>query len=459
MEPAALEKFSSPGKGGGLRCRRRLRPGELLYRAEPFAYVVTKEQLGGVCDCCLRRNEHLHRCSQCKVAKYCGKSCQLRGRDLLQTVRKRCKMKKTARTQNIIDIFLHKEAWQDHKQECKCLKSIEPNFPPDSVRLAGRIVFKLLRQSACLSEKLYSFSDLQSNTEQLSEEMKEGLRHLAQTLQLYLKAEIRDASQLPPAIDFFQIFTKVTCNCFTISNGEMQDVGVGLYPSMSLLNHSCDPNCVIVFEGYQLLLRSIREIQIGEELTISYIESLMPTSERQKHLMRQYCFECDCLLCQNQDKDAEKLAGEEHAWKEVKDAVNRVRYPKTKEEWEQVLARCQNLLSSNAGRLPDTNIYQLKMLDCAMDACINLGSWEKALNYGSRTLGPYRLYYPGFHPLRAVQLMRVGKLQYSQDMFPQALETLKQAYNIMKVTHGADHSLMQALMELKEQCEAVMRVQ
>ncbi|XP_067149430.1 histone-lysine N-methyltransferase SMYD3 isoform X2 [Apteryx mantelli] len=391
MEPAALEKFPSPGKGSGLRCLRRLRPGELLFRAEPFAYVVTKEQLGGVCERCLRRNEHLHRCSQCKVAKYCGKSCQ-------------------------------KEAWQDHKQECKCLKSIKPNFPPDSVRLAGRIVFKLLRPSVCLSEKLYSFSDLQSNTEQLSEEMKEGLRHLAQTLQLYLKAEIQDASQLPPAIDFFQIFTKVTCNCFTISNGEMQDVGVGLYPSMSLLNHSCDPNCVIVFEGYQLLLRSIQEIQIGEE-------------------------------------DAEKLAGEEHAWKEVKDAVNGVRCPKSKEEWEQVLARCQNLLSSNADRLPDTNIYQLKMLDCAMDACINLGSWEKALNYGSRTLGPYRLYYPGFHPLRAVQLMRVGKLQYSQDMFPQALETLKQAYNIMKVTHGADHSLMQALMELKEQCEAVMRVQ
>uniref|UniRef100_A0A493TQ72 [histone H3]-lysine(4) N-trimethyltransferase n=1 Tax=Anas platyrhynchos platyrhynchos TaxID=8840 RepID=A0A493TQ72_ANAPP len=124
------------------------------------------------------RNEHLHRCSQCKVAKYCGKSCQ-------------------------------KEAWLDHKQECKCLKSIKPNFPPDSVRLAGRIVFKLLRQSVCISERLYSFSDLQSNTEQLSEEMKDGLRHLAHTLQLYLKAEIQDASHLPAAIDFFQIFTKV----------------------------------------------------------------------------------------------------------------------------------------------------------------------------------------------------------------------------------------------------------
>uniref|UniRef100_A0A8B9MSP3 [histone H3]-lysine(4) N-trimethyltransferase n=1 Tax=Accipiter nisus TaxID=211598 RepID=A0A8B9MSP3_9AVES len=113
MEPAALERFASPGKGSGLRSRRRVRPGELLYRAEPFAYVVTKEQLGGVCERCLRRNEHLHRCSQCKVAKYCGKSCQ-------------------------------KEAWLDHKQECRCLKNMQPNFPPDSVRLAGRIVFKLV---------------------------------------------------------------------------------------------------------------------------------------------------------------------------------------------------------------------------------------------------------------------------------------------------------------------------
>uniref|UniRef100_A0A8D0FU11 [histone H3]-lysine(4) N-trimethyltransferase n=1 Tax=Strix occidentalis caurina TaxID=311401 RepID=A0A8D0FU11_STROC len=177
MEPAALERFPSPGKGSGLRSRRRVRPGQLLYRAEPFAYVVTKEQQGGVCHRCLRRNEHLHRCSQCKVAKYCDTSCQ-------------------------------KEAWLDHKQECRCLKSIKPNFPPDSVRLAGRIVFKLVM---CLSERLYSFSDLQSNIEQLSEEMKDGLRHLAQTLQLYLKTEIQDASHLPPVIDFFQIFTKGPC--------------------------------------------------------------------------------------------------------------------------------------------------------------------------------------------------------------------------------------------------------
>nr|XP_020643580.1 histone-lysine N-methyltransferase SMYD3 isoform X1 [Pogona vitticeps] len=418
-----MEKFASPGKGNGLRLLRPVKPGELLYRAEPLAYVVTKKRLGGVCERCLSSKKQLLRCSQCKVARYCDAHCQ-------------------------------KEAWQDHRRECKCIKSVEPNFPPDSVRLVGRIVFKILRQTPCPSENLYSFSDLKSNTEDLNEEMKEGLGHLATTLLLYLKVEIHDASQLPPTLDIFQTFAKVTCNSFSISNGEMQGVGVGLYPSMSLLNNSCDPNCVIIFEGPQLHLRSIREIQKGEELTISYVETMMLTSERQQHLRRQYCFECDCLMCHTKSKDADMLAGDEQAWKEAKEVINKMGAPKSKEEWEQVLLMCQTFLRNNSSQLPDTNIYQLKVLDLAMDACINLGLLEEALSYGNRTLEPYRFYYSGFHPLRAVQLMRVAKLQYSQEMFSQALETLKQAYDIMKVTHGTEHSLVHDLMMLKEDCEA-----
>ncbi|XP_066467601.1 histone-lysine N-methyltransferase SMYD3 isoform X2 [Tiliqua scincoides] len=223
---------------------------------------------------------------------------------------------------------------------------------------------------------------------------------------------------------------------------------------MSLLNNSCDPNCVIVFEGPQLHLRSIQEVQMGEELTISYADTLMPSSERQQHLKRQYCFVCDCPMCCAQSKDADMLAGDEQACEETKEAINKMEAAKSQGQWEQVLVLCQALLKGNATHLPDSNIYQLKVLDLAMDACINCGLLEEALLYGIRTLEPYRFYYPGFHPLKALQMMRVAKLQYSQDMFPQALETLKQAYDIMKVTHGAEHSLMQDLIVLKEECEA-----
>uniref|UniRef100_A0A6P8Q3E3 [histone H3]-lysine(4) N-trimethyltransferase n=1 Tax=Geotrypetes seraphini TaxID=260995 RepID=A0A6P8Q3E3_GEOSA len=422
-----FEKFQSADRGNGLRATSILPPGELLYAMdEPFAYTVSKKSRGAVCERCLCRKDHLLRCSQCKFAKYCGVRCQ-------------------------------KEAWGDHKSECKCLKSSHPRVPTDSVRLVGKIVFKLLKQSSCPSEELYSFSDLESNKKVLSEEIRSGLENLAMVLQLYLKEEIKDFSQLPPGSNILEFFAKVTCNSFTISDGEMQEVGVGLYPSMSLLNHSCDPNCVIIFEGQRLLLRTIKEIQISEELMISYIDIMMPSADRQIELKRQYCFECSCHRCQTQDKDADMLAGDMVACKEVKESIPKMDELQAQQKWEQILALCHSFINSNINCLPDTNIYQMKMLDYAMDACINLCLWEEALLYGSRNLKPYSLYYSGFHPLKAVQMMKVGKLQYHQGKFSEALETLKQAFSIMKVTHGRDHSLMQDLMELLGDTEASMK--
>ncbi|XP_065731602.1 histone-lysine N-methyltransferase SMYD3 isoform X2 [Phocoena phocoena] len=389
MEASKVEKFSTADRGNGLRALAPLRPGELLFRSDPLAYTVCKGSRGVVCDRCLLGKEKLMRCSQCRVAKYCSAKCQ-------------------------------KKAWQDHKRECKCLKSCKPRYPPDSVRLLGRVVFKLMEETPSESEKLYSFYDLESNINKLTEDKKEGLRQLVLTFQHFMREEIQDASQLPPSFDIFEAFAKVICNSFTICNAEMQEVGVGLYPSMSLLNHSCDPNCSIVFNGPHLLLRAVRDIEAGEE-------------------------------------DADMLTGDEQVWKEVQESLKKIEELKAHWKWEQVLAMCQTILSSNAERLPDINIYQLKVLDCAMDACINLGLLEEALFYGIRTMEPYRIFFPGNHPVRGVQVMKVGKLQLHQGMFPQAMKNLRLAFDIMRVTHGREHSLIEDLILLLEECDANIR--
>ncbi|KAB0377364.1 hypothetical protein FD755_011808 [Muntiacus reevesi] len=115
-----------------------------------------------------------------------------------------------------------KKAWQDHKRECKCLKSCKPRYPPDSVRLLGRVVFKLMQETPSESEKLYSFYDLESNINKLTEDKKEGLRQLALTFQHFMKEEIQDASQLPPSFDIFEAFAKFCGGGF--SNGNSFEV-------------------------------------------------------------------------------------------------------------------------------------------------------------------------------------------------------------------------------------------
>ncbi|KFO25465.1 SET and MYND domain-containing protein 3 [Fukomys damarensis] len=102
----------------------------------------------------------------------------------------------------------NKKAWQDHKRECKCLKSCKPRYPPDSVRLLGRVVIKLMEETPSESEKLYSFYDLESNINKLTEDKREGLRQLAMTFQHFMREEIQDASQLPPSFDIFEAFAK-----------------------------------------------------------------------------------------------------------------------------------------------------------------------------------------------------------------------------------------------------------
>ncbi|XP_041109827.1 histone-lysine N-methyltransferase SMYD3-like [Polyodon spathula] len=179
MMARRLERFCSPGKGNGLRALQRMKPGELLYKAEPFACTVSKKGRGSVCENCFSRKQSLLRCSRCKVARYCDARCQ-------------------------------KQAWLEHKRECLCLRSCQPQIPADSVRLVGRIIFKLLNHSSCPSEELYSVSEHESHIKEMSEDMKEGLGNLTEMLQLYLQEESEDVSRLMSGLDLLHLFAKVS---------------------------------------------------------------------------------------------------------------------------------------------------------------------------------------------------------------------------------------------------------
>eukprot|EP01026_Neomeris_dumetosa_P000620 TRINITY_DN10155_c0_g1_i1.p2 TRINITY_DN10155_c0_g1~~TRINITY_DN10155_c0_g1_i1.p2 ORF type:complete len:281 (-),score=33.29 TRINITY_DN10155_c0_g1_i1:555-1397(-) len=80
-----------------------------------------------------------------------------------------------------------------------------------------------------------------------------------------------------------------------------QLTGRELHVVASFLNHSCEPNCVMVRQGNGLgKVTTLRTIKKGEELTISYIDTNVPRSTRRWNLKKFFFFDCECKKCEEE---------------------------------------------------------------------------------------------------------------------------------------------------------------
>jgi hypothetical protein len=81
--------------------------------------------------------------------------------------------------------------------------------------------------------------------------------------------------------------------------------GAGLWFLPSFFNHSCVANCKWTLIGDQLFVRTLTEVQPGEELTIAYTPTLSHSfAVRQAELMQSWRFRCTCALCTLSQRDA-----------------------------------------------------------------------------------------------------------------------------------------------------------
>lgn len=84
-----------------------------------------------------------------------------------------------------------------------------------------------------------------------------------------------------------------------------QRIFTGIFPRVSMLNHSCDPNIRNCFDGKRLTIVATRDITEGEEVFNCYGPhwKLMSYQERQDTLRLQYNFECKCTKCEQRNDE------------------------------------------------------------------------------------------------------------------------------------------------------------
>ena len=76
-------------------------------------------------------------------------------------------------------------------------------------------------------------------------------------------------------------------------------VAHGLFPTLCLLNHSCDNNVYKYFAGDTVVVIAFKNILEGEEVTEEYFPSVQvfPKDQRRIWLMEHYWFDCQCYAC------------------------------------------------------------------------------------------------------------------------------------------------------------------
>ncbi|QRV81957.1 SET and MYND domain protein [Ceratobasidium sp. AG-Ba] len=208
--------------------------------------------------------------------------------------------------------------WPIHKFECPALVAHAErrvaSTKPDDGEENGNIPDTLPIPSETSREKPGSgkrkeFELMQSHREDLapSSPQTASYTRLGHALASYVShgepsPEKLGALGIASAKDIVDLLSKFSTNAHTLSTPSLTPIGVAISPIAALINHSCLPNCVIVFPKAhklpnQLEVICIRPMNPGEELTTSYVDMALPAEHRQTILRERYMFECKCESC------------------------------------------------------------------------------------------------------------------------------------------------------------------
>ncbi|XP_022919732.1 uncharacterized protein [Onthophagus taurus] len=420
-----------------------VKAGEILLKEQPFVYVLSGKYRTEHCDHCFAKGQLL-KCSGCQYVHYCGKGCQ-------------------------------RESWSIHKMECDKLKRIIPRIVPDAIRLIAKIIHKINKggegvRSYYTRDRFRTFKDLMSHYSDLKLDHRR-LEHFT-TLCAILFEFIQDTS-LPNSAELIGIYGRMVINSFNICDSELKSIGVGVYLGASVIDHSCKPNAVATFEGTTLFIRTLVDLKVVDwtKVFISYIDVLNTPQDRCNELERQYYFLCRCTKCIEDKTNLNFMYGAACQRKSCDGCIDMYNYkegftcnkchtvPEQSfvDEYKEVTDYskdcidkmknvayydlCKVCLKRQDKILHKLNTLHIKVLDLTFESSIDFCHWEEAKELGTELLDGYLFYYDDLNPLLGLLYMKLAKICALLNEDLTAIDFLRKAFNILKITHGIQSKL------------------
>ncbi|KAE9370083.1 SET domain-containing protein [Stipitochalara longipes BDJ] len=290
--PLEVRLSTIPGAGRGMFVSEPILAQELIFSiSKPLVCIVDDgaEALRNICDNCFatkkgiyqtvsRRKLTLTPCAGCQVLHYCSEDCR-------------------------------EEAWEHHHQvECTVLSQMRHDLREDENKQPARSVRAIIRLLSLHDAGMIpaaeweEFLSLKIPTGIGREKLESYVEHLADVVDYYKATKLEKNVVKHIAYAHFNnnlvIDQPLLRHSFSYPSGNgCVTSGVCLEPFASMINHSCQPNAWWTFNGREFQLRAVRDIPAGEELSISYIGITASFKLRQENVMKDWGFECACLLC------------------------------------------------------------------------------------------------------------------------------------------------------------------
>ncbi|KAI1296598.1 SET and MYND domain-containing protein 4 [Halotydeus destructor] len=90
-----------------------------------------------------------------------------------------------------------------------------------------------------------------------------------------------------------------------VLGSNLKVIGLGIFPTCALLNHSCDKKVYTLFDGSSICLKSVGTLESGSEVTLCYgpFYRKMATRDRKDILKKCYFFDCKCSSCSSKQEN------------------------------------------------------------------------------------------------------------------------------------------------------------
>ncbi|KAI1287239.1 SET and MYND domain-containing protein 4 [Halotydeus destructor] len=265
----------------GVKALIPLQRGTVLSLEKPYAAILGPECYQSHCYNCLRKlpQSRPYPCRRCVQIFYCSSHCE-------------------------------ETAWGGyHGHECGYLDMIHIcenfHYPP---KMALRIILttpreELLRQHGHVDRTRINYSAINSLITHSNECPDYTLPAALTLAYLITKAQVNmaDSNEVEcVAGKIIKHIQQCQVNGIRIVDSGLE-VGSGLYQSFSMINHTCNPNCEVLFDGSLLSVRTLRNLRKDEEISISYGADVKKHSliERRTYLTNNYFFKCSCSSCEN----------------------------------------------------------------------------------------------------------------------------------------------------------------